>query len=280
MKFSTIAGVAAFASGVFAAPNPGFTERSAAVAPVTKRVDLSSVVSQLTGEVADVIDTAEHLTAKVQVASSLGDATLVANLTSDLISLNVSLTGVVDLLNELGLGSVVSTADGVVSTAEGVAGGLLGVVTGAVSTVLNTAGGLLAGLTGAATGIAGGVVPATTGSTSSDAATGTDAVTSALGGLTSASALTSLLGGLLQAVGDLLGNLTITISTGSLGDLSSLTNLTSGAGGLAGGLTGGLTGGVTGAAGGAVDPVADLTGTLEGLVVAAVSLLANLLGGL
>ncbi|KAL1902886.1 hypothetical protein Sste5346_000797 [Sporothrix stenoceras] len=279
MKFSTIAGVAAFASGVFAAPNPGFADRSVAVAPVQKRVDLSSVVSQLTGEVADVVDKAEHLTAKVQVASSLGDATLVANLTSDLVTLNISLTGVVDLLNELGLGSVAATAEGVVDTAEGVAGGVLSLVTGAVSTVLNTAGGLLSGLTGAATSTVGGVVPAAEGATTSTGATGTEAVTSALGSLTSASALTSLLGGLLQAVGDLLGNLTVTISTGSLGDISQLTNLTSGAGGL-GGLTGGVTGAVGGVAGGAVDPVADLSGTLEGLVAAAVVLLGTLLGGL
>ena len=161
MKFSTIASIAAFATGVFAAPQPSTAD--VAVAPVSKRIDLTSVVSELTGEVADVISQAESLSAKVQVASSLADATLVANLTSDLISLNISLSGVVNLLNELGLGSVAATAEGAVGTAEGLVGGLLGVVTGAVGTVLSTAGGLLGGLTGAATGAVGGVVPATSG---------------------------------------------------------------------------------------------------------------------
>ncbi|CAK7226094.1 hypothetical protein SCUCBS95973_006083 [Sporothrix curviconia] len=262
MRFSTIASVAAFASGVFAAPQPAVEAK--AVAAAAKRVDLSSIVSELTTDVADVINQATQLSAKVQVASSLADATLVANLTSDMVTLNVSLTGVVNLLNQLGLGDLADPVETVASGAEGVVGGILGVVTGAVGTVLSTAGGLLSGLTGAAGGVVSGVTSAVPAATARD--TTTTAVTNALGGLTNASALTSLIGGLLTAVGDLLGNLTVTISTGSLGDLSSLTNLTSATGALSTAT--------------AADPVSDLTGTLEGLVVAAVSVLANLLGGI
>lgn len=281
MKFSTIAGVAAFVSGAYAAPQPA--GEAEAVTAVAKRVDLASTMPKLSSEVADVIKQAESLSATVQSAGSLGGASFVGNLTSGIVTLNISLSGVVDLLNELGLGSLDGPVENAVGEAESATGGLLSLATGAVSTVLGTTSNLLGGVTGGSGGgalgglggLTGGLLRKDTGSLPADP---TSAVTDALGGLTNASALTSLIGGLLTAVGDLLGNLTDSITGGSLGDLSSLTNLTnitSGAGALTGGLTGGLTGSGSGS-----DPVSELSGTLQGLVQAAVSLLGNLLGGL
>ncbi|CAK7263169.1 hypothetical protein SEPCBS119000_000345 [Sporothrix epigloea] len=306
MKFSTVTGVAALVSGAYAAPQPA--SEAKAVSVVAKRADLTSAMPQLTDEITDIIKQAQGLTATVHVASSLINATLIGNLTTGLVTLNSSISGVVHLLNELGLGSLAQPAEIATGAAESAAAGFLSLYTGTVATVLSAASGLLdeatggsggaanglldgvtggsgggagslvdgvtggaangllGGLTGGSGGLLGGLLRKDAGSAATDP---TAAATDALSGLTQASALTSLIGNLLAAVGDLLGNLTGSVSGGSLGDLSGLTNVTSGAGGLTGDLTGSGS-----------DPVGDLSGTLQGLVQAAVGVLGNLFGGL
>ncbi|CAK7244874.1 MAG: hypothetical protein STHCBS139747_006436 [Sporothrix thermara] len=215
MKFSVIFGVAALISSAFAAPQPAAAEANA-VSVVNKRVDITDIISELQTDITQAINQAKALTAKVQVSGPLGDHTVIANLTADMLSLNITVNDIVSLFGQIKLGGPLAP---VATTVGGIVSGIIGTVEGAA----NTVGDLLDSIFGRDAGAASGAPVKRVDITD---------ITSALGSLSNVGSLTGLVGELLAALGELLQNVIAAAGTIDGGS----TNSTSGVGSVAGGV--------------------------------------------